>query len=86
MAQRFGGDPVEAGESAKVPTEANFRIIWLGFVMSRLLEIYSPAAIREWQHGRNAFLRDQEPWVLLESGKYRDVLAAINQERTDSYA
>lgn len=69
------------------PDAANLaRLHALEFVMSRLLQVFSPAAARKWLTGVNAHLGNRRPVDLIGANRIAEVIAAIEQADLDSYA
>lgn len=67
--------------------EANAqRVDLLELVMSSLLRLYSPEAAELWLTGLNPFLADRRPIDLVRTGRAHELLDAIAQERTGSFA
>jgi hypothetical protein len=62
------------------------RVDLLGFVMSSLLRLYSPAIAVLWFSSFNPHLGDRRPGDLLRSGRCGELLDAIAQERAGSFA
>jgi uncharacterized protein (DUF2384 family) len=62
------------------------RVDLLELVMSSLLRLYPPEAAEQWLHGLNPHLGDRRPIDLVRTGRARELLDAIAQERAGSYA
>jgi transcriptional regulator with XRE-family HTH domain len=62
------------------------RLDLLELVMSALLRMYEPETAEHWLFGFNALLRNRRPIDVIRAGQTEDLLAAIRQERADSYA
>jgi transcriptional regulator with XRE-family HTH domain len=62
------------------------RVDALEWIMSLLLRMYDPGTARKWLLGMNGFLGDRRPIDLIRMGRAEELLAAIRQERADSYA
>ncbi len=58
----------------------------LEFVLSRLLELYTPDTAEAWLVSRNAHLRDARPIDLLSRGRVTEVLGAIDSAQAMGYA
>jgi transcriptional regulator with XRE-family HTH domain len=58
----------------------------LELVMSLLLREYEPATAEKWLFGFNAFLRNRRPIDIVRQGRVEELLAAIRQERAESFA
>src|SRR5207247_1113685 len=69
------------------PDRANeARIDALEFVVARLRQMLSPGTAVKWLTGVNAHLGNRRPIDLLADERVAEVIAAIEQERNDSYA
>jgi hypothetical protein len=62
------------------------RLDVLELAMSLLLREYEPATAEKWLFGINAFLRNRRPIDVIRQGRVEELLAAIRQERAESYA
>ena len=62
------------------------RVDLLELVMSSLLRLYSPDTAELWLTGFNQFLGGRRPVDLVRSGRARELLDAIAQERAGSFA
>jgi uncharacterized protein (DUF2384 family) len=62
------------------------RLDLLELVMSFLLRLYEPATADKWLFGVNPLLRDRRPIDVVRSGEAEQLLAALRQERADSFA
>ena len=62
------------------------RIDRLELAMSSLLRLYEPEAAVAWLSGFNAHLGDRRPIDVIRQGRFDDVMSAINQERSGSFA
>ena len=72
------GDRPDAANEDKI---AALRLIAL-----RLSRLYEPETAMKWLLGVNAFLGHQRPSDLIRRGRIAEVLAAIEQTATGSYA
>lgn len=69
------------------PDAANLaRLQALEFVITRLLQVFPPAAARKWLTGVNAHLGHRRPIDLIGNNRVAEVIAAIEQADLDSYA
>lgn len=67
--------------------EANAdRLDLLELTMSMLRRLYEPATVEDWLFGLNPHLRNRRPIDVIRRGRVEELLAAIGQERADSYA
>jgi uncharacterized protein (DUF2384 family) len=67
--------------------EANAqRVDLLELVMSSLLRLYSPDTAQLWLMGLNPHLGGRRPIDLVRTGRARELLDAIAQERAGSFA
>jgi hypothetical protein len=62
------------------------RLDLLELAMSALLRRYEPSTAEKWLFGVNAFLRHRRPIDVIRQGRVEELLAAIRQERAESYA
>jgi transcriptional regulator with XRE-family HTH domain len=62
------------------------RLDLLELVMSSLLREYEPGTAEHWLFGFNPFLRNRRPIDVIRQGRVEELLAAIRQERAESYA
>lgn len=62
------------------------KIIALRYVISRLTRIFKEEVAASWLQGINALLGNQRPIDLLRNGRVTEVMAAIEQTETGSYA
>ena len=62
------------------------KIDLLDLVFSHLLRLYEPEVARAWLFGVNPFLRNRRPIDVIRQGKVEELLAAIRQERAESFA
>jgi uncharacterized protein (DUF2384 family) len=62
------------------------RLDLLELVMSALLRMYEPETVEDWLFGFNPMLRNRRPIDVIRAGKTEELLAAIRQERAESYA
>jgi transcriptional regulator with XRE-family HTH domain len=62
------------------------RLDLLELAMSLLLREYEPPTAEKWLFGVNAFLRHRRPIDVIRQGRVEELLAAIRQERAESYA
>jgi transcriptional regulator with XRE-family HTH domain len=62
------------------------RLDLLELVMSALLRMYEPQTVEDWLFGFNPFLRNRRPIDVIRQGRVEELLAAIRQERAESYA
>jgi hypothetical protein len=58
------------------------RLLELHYIVDELREVYTPEGIDVWLHGRNRGLKGQRPIDLLVSGKFEEVLTAVERLRT----
>ena len=61
------------------------RLDLLELVMSALLRMYEPETVEDWLFGFNPFLRNRRPIDVIRQGRVEELLAAIRQERAESY-
>ena len=61
------------------------RLDLLELAMSFLLRIYEPSTAEKWLFGLNPLLRNRRPIDVIRQGRAGDLLAALQQERADSY-
>jgi len=73
------------GEDLPDP-ENEEKIIALRYVISRLTRIFKEEVAASWLQGINALLGNQRPIDLLRNGRVTEVMAAIEQTETGSYA
>lgn len=67
--------------------EANAdRLDLLELTMSMLRRLYEPATVEDWLFGLNPHLRNRRPIDVIRQGRVEELLAAIGQERADSFA
>ena len=71
--QRFGDEPA-------------WRLTALEATFGALRHVLDEDVIPDWLHGANAHLHGRRPIDVLQSGRVAEVLAAIEAERTGSYA
>ena len=62
------------------------RIAGLRYVSTRLLKIFTKEGARAWLLGINAHLNNQRPLDLLRNGRLTEVISALEQAETGSYA
>jgi len=62
------------------------RLDLLELVMSALLRLYEPGTAEDWLFGLNPLLRHRRPIDVIRQGHVEELLAAIRQERADSFA
>ena len=63
-----------------------WRLIGLDAVLAALEQIFDPRIIPDWLLGVNAHLGDQVPLDVLREGRVAEVMAAVEAERTGSFA
>lgn len=62
------------------------RLDLLELVMSFLMRTYAPSTAEKWLFGLNPLLRNRRPIDVIRQGRTEELLAALRQERADSYA
>jgi uncharacterized protein (DUF2384 family) len=62
------------------------RVDLLELVMSNLLRLYEPDAAASWLVGLNPSLHDRRPIDLVRTGRSRELLEAIANERAGGFA
>ena len=62
------------------------QIAALRLIALRLSRLYQPKTAMKWLLGVNAFLGNRRPTDLIRRGRIAEVLAAIEQTATNSYA
>ena len=62
------------------------RLDLLELVMSFLLRVYEPETAEKWLFGLNPHLRDRRPIDVIRAGGTAELVAALRQERADSFA
>ena len=62
------------------------RLDLLELVMSFLLRVYEPETAEKWLFGLNPHLRDRRPIDVIRAGATAELVAALRQERADSFA
>jgi uncharacterized protein (DUF2384 family) len=62
------------------------RVDLLELVMANLLRLYEPEAATSWLVGLNPSLQDRRPIDLVRSGRTRELLEAIENERAGGFA
>lgn len=62
------------------------RIAGVRYVMIRLSKIFKPQVAESWLKGINAHLGNQRPLDLLRNGRITEVISAIEQLETGSFA
>ena len=62
------------------------RVDLLELVMAQLLRVYDADAARRWLEGVNPHLGDRRPIDLVRRGRTRDVLDAVDAERSGAFA
>ena len=66
--------------------ETAWRLVGLDAVLAALEQVLEPSAIADWLQGINAHLGHQRPIDLLREGRVADVMAAVEAERSGSFA
>ena len=61
------------------------RLLELGYVVEQLADFYKPLEARVWLLSPQKLLDHQKPIELIRSGRFRDVLAVINELRENVY-
>jgi hypothetical protein len=63
-----------------------WRLVGLEAVLAALAEVFEPAAVPDWLWGINAHLNHQRPIDVLHQGRVAEVMAAVEAERSGSFA
>jgi transcriptional regulator with XRE-family HTH domain len=89
LAQALGVSPAQVSRWKRgqgIDPENAERLDLLELAMSVLLRLYEPSTAEKWLFGVNAHLRNRRPIDVIRLGGTLEVLAALQQERADSYA
>ena len=89
LAEALGVSPAQVSRWKRgrgLDPENAERLDLLELVMSALSRMYAPETVEDWLFGLNPLLRDRRPIDMVRAGRTEELLAAIRQERAESYA
>lgn len=89
MADAFGVDRSNMSRwkrGAGISREHSDRIEGIETVVALLIEVLSPSTIPKWLRGINAHLDNRRPLDVLMAGRLSEVIAAVENERSGTFA
>jgi transcriptional regulator with XRE-family HTH domain len=89
LADALGVSPAQVSRWKKgqgIDPDNAERLDLLELVMSLLLREFEAPTAEKWLFGFNAFLRNRRPIDVIRQGRVEELLAAIRQERAESFA